>query len=167
MTFRGAEFRLRDSYAERGWTGKWLLSCPSDSLLHLRVGFPIKALGDFWIQAGSQLRKRLVLAVEFDLVRRAHIVTLGMVAETISLDDFEMGPLLLSNFIYDQLKVGVEFFRIGGFDFTTLDAKRLPSREHASGQLLLDGSALGPAIVLDHEEDGRAPERGQIESLVD
>jgi hypothetical protein len=97
------------------------------------VGFPIEALGDFWIQAGSQFREGLVLAVLFDFVCRAHVVALGMVAESVCLDDFEMRPLFAPNFFYDPIEIVGEFFRIGGIDFAALDAKCLPSCEHASG----------------------------------
>src|ERR1700722_13411593 len=167
MTFCRAEFRRRGSYGESGGTWKRLLSRPSDSLLHFRVGFLIEPIGDFWTQAGSQFGERLVLSVVFDLVRWAHVIALGMVAEAVGLYDFKVGPLFLPNFFYDGIEIVVEFFRIGGIDFAALDAECLPSRERASRQLFLDRSTLGPAIVFDHEQDGRAPQRGQIECLID
>src|ERR1700676_4862273 len=127
-----AEIPHRGSYAESGWTGERLLSRPGNSLLHFCAGFLIEALGDFLTHPGSQFGERLVLAVAFDLVRGTHVVALGMVAEAVGLDDFEVGPLFLPNPVYDRLEMIVEVLGISGIDFTAFDPEGLSPPQHAS-----------------------------------
>ena len=130
------------SDAENRRTWKWLLSRPSNGLLNFRAGFVLEALRDFMLKPGSQLGKRFILPVVFDLFRGAHVITLGMMAQAVGMDDLQVRPLFLPNLAYYRSEMVVEFFGVGGFNLTAVNAKGPPSSQHASSQLLLNRRAL-------------------------
>ena len=119
------------------------------------------------IERGREPGDRVARPQLGHLLGRALVVALAVRAEPDRADDPEDGRLAAAHRLDERGELLLESGRVGAVEPGSVDPERLGAGEHVAGDADRGRRRLRDRVVLEHDQQAHAPERGEVHRLVE